>query len=89
MFHETYCLMAAPEESQYLYFPDGLGLIGDSCYYLMESVQPLKFGDDGYEVTDIRIRGLSFLILDLRRAIIPLASSSKGEFNSNLCRSKT
>ena len=67
MLNETYVFTSPSEDLKYMYFPEGLGLLGDSHYYLMKYFQPLHFGENGYEVTDIRIRGLSFLVLDLRR----------------------
>lgn len=67
MLNETHVFTPPSEDFKYMYFSKGLGLLGDSHYYLMKYFQPLHFGENGYEVTNIRFRGLSFPVLDLRR----------------------
>ena len=58
MLNETYVFTSPSEDMKYMYFPEGLGLLGDSHYYLMKYIQPFHFGENGYELTDIRIRGI-------------------------------
>ena len=63
---ETYTFIDAVANKRYCFFPCGLNLEGTSSYYYFEAVKPLVRGDIGYEETDVRIRGLVILSLDLR-----------------------
>ena len=63
---ETYTFVDAVANKRYCFFPCGLNLEGTSSYYYFEAVKPLVRGDIGYEETDVRIRGLVILSLDLR-----------------------
>ena len=57
MLHETYTLTSPQHDVKYLYFPRGR----DNGYHLMELTKPLRFGEDGYDEIDIRVRGLPLL----------------------------
>ena len=63
MSHETYKLTAPGKDIRYFYFPKGK----DHCYYEMECIKPLHLGENGYNETDIRVRGLAFLEINYER----------------------
>ena len=60
MLHETYTFMSPEDGMRYLYFPRGR----DYGYHRMDFIKPLVFGEDGYEETDVRLRGLPLLSVD-------------------------
>jgi len=63
MSHETYKLTALDKDVRYLYFPRGR----DHDYHEMQCTKPLHLGENGYNETDIRVRGLALLEINYER----------------------
>jgi hypothetical protein len=63
---EAYTFIDPGGNKRFCFFPCGLNLEITSSYYYFEATNPLVRGDIGYEVIDVRIRGLVILCLDLR-----------------------
>ena len=60
---EAYTFIDPGGNKRFCFFPCGLNLEITSSYYYFEATNPLVRGDIGYEVIDVRIRGLVILCL--------------------------